>query len=135
MVDISLDVNKTLAIENIPQDMCSKENIMAFFKEIYPKFKILDVQLAFDVEKLTALCEKLKNVKLCKKYAKSYNKRNEDELKIFPYKGARFCFCFLYPCVERQSCVQYYTQKEEKLKQKIETCREKSLRTKLGKLP
>ena len=41
MVDISLDVNKTLAIENIPQDMCSKENIMAFFKEIYPKFKIL----------------------------------------------------------------------------------------------
>jgi hypothetical protein len=41
MQDISLSISRTIAIEHIPRQLCTKENIMAHFKEIYPNFKIL----------------------------------------------------------------------------------------------
>ena len=60
MQDISLSISRTLAIDRIPRSVCSKENIMAHFKEVYPDFKILVSHLLCFTMNMSLLVRHLK---------------------------------------------------------------------------
>jgi len=132
MQDTSLGITRTVAIENIPHKLCTLENLQAHFQEVYPVFHVKDIQLAFDVAKLTNLCQRLRDVKESKRYTIEHNRRYKTELEMYPIAGARCCSCFCMPCNEKVSCLEYYDQEEKRLKHKIEVCRNTSLKTKLG---
>ena len=69
MTDTNLKITRTVAIENIPGKVCNIEDIKQHFKEAYPEFKIFDVQVAYNVAKLTELTLNLEN--LCSKFLAS----------------------------------------------------------------
>ncbi|XP_023327129.1 CSC1-like protein 2 [Eurytemora carolleeae] len=132
MRDISLGITRTVAIEHIPHKLCTIENIRDHFQEVYPDFTIQDIQLAYDVSKLTTLSNELRDVKEAKQYAIEHNKRYNTNLSMYPAKGARCCSCFCVPCVDKVTCVEYYQELEDKLNARIKVLRSQSLQNKLG---
>ena len=91
MRDTSLKITRTIAIENSPPLVCTKELIKEHFEQIeaYRNFKINDIQvtdtyqtsfsiifffpqLVYDVSKLTALSQELENVVDSRKFSEAY---------------------------------------------------------------
>lgn len=132
MRDTSLGATRTIAIENIPMQFCTRESVKAHFDEAYPKFQIKDIQLAYNVDRLTVLSRELRDVIDAKKYAEAHNARNKEELDMVPARCARCCFCFCLPCTGRVTCVEYYQEQEQLLQEKIRLQKEIALKTKLG---
>jgi len=132
MRDISLGITRTIAIEKIPHVLCTVDNLYKHFQEAYPDFPIQDIQLAYDVNKLTSLSYELRNVREAKVYAIEHNRKYKTKLAIYPVAGARCCSCFCMPCIEKVPCVEYYEKEEKRLREKIEVARTLSLNSKLG---
>merc|ERR1719500_1213388 len=93
MRDTSLKITRTIAIENIPPLVCTPELIKEHFRQIetYKDFKINDIQLVYDVSKLTALSKELDNVVDSRKFSELYEMRHGEELTMVPVSGARCC--------------------------------------------
>jgi len=134
MRDTSLKITRTIAIENIPPLVCTKELIKEHFEQIeaYRNFKINDIQLVYDVSKLTALSQELENVVDSRKFSEAYELRHSEELTMVPVSGARCCRCCCWPCVNQVNCIEYFTEKEVILREKVKQECEKALKSPLG---
>ena len=110
ITDTNLKITRTLAIENIPEKLCNIGDIKNHFKEAYPEFKIFDVQVVYDVTRLTQLALDLENVVDSKKFCETYKARKNVELEMIQVGGARCCKCFCLPCVDKVSCIEYFTE-------------------------
>ena len=75
MRDTIYKVTRTLAIENIPENVCSVEFLQKHFAEAYPDFPIQDIQVVFNVTKLIALRRKLENVLDSKTFCQKHKNR------------------------------------------------------------
>eukprot|EP00092_Neocalanus_flemingeri_P009447 GFUD01010165.1.p1 GENE.GFUD01010165.1~~GFUD01010165.1.p1 ORF type:complete len:846 (+),score=190.82 GFUD01010165.1:77-2614(+) len=120
MTDTNLKITRTVAIENIPEKNCNIEDIKQHFSEAYPEFRIFDIQVVYNVSKLIELSLNLENVVDSKKFCKKYKTRHDLELEMIPVGGARCCKCFCLPCVNKVSCIEYFTEEEVKLRELIE---------------
>jgi len=120
MTDTNLKITRTVAIENIPLNLCSEEYIRQHFNEAYPEFKIFDIQIVFDVAKLIELSLDLENVIDSKKFCKKYKTHHNLELQMTPVNCSRCCRCFCFPCVDKVACMEYFIEEETKLKDLIE---------------
>jgi len=132
MRDTSLKITRTIAIENIPPLVCTLDQIKEHFRQAYPGFKIDDIQLVYDVSKLIALSRELENVIDAKKFSEAYEMRHKEELKMVPVSGARCCRCFCFPCVNKVNCIEYFTEQEVILREKVKVQSEQALKSPLG---
>ena len=81
MRDTVYKVTRTLAIENIPELVCSVEYLNQHFSEAYPDYPIQDIQVVFNVTKLVGLSRKLANVLDCIQFCKEQgDKKNPNEV-------------------------------------------------------
>ena len=82
MRDTIYKVTRTLAIENIPEIVCSVEYLRQHLSEAYPDFPIQDIQVVFNVTKLIGLRRKLENVLDSKTFCEKHkNRLNEVRLQ------------------------------------------------------
>ena len=93
--DISLEITKTLLIENIPKHMCKIETIREHFAEAYEDpIIVTEVTLAYDVKDLDARVEELRNARSSKKYAEEYKAKHPGKpLTMKPKPCSRFSSC------------------------------------------
>jgi len=132
MRDTSLKITRTVAIEKIPKHLCNIGSLKQHFAEIYPEFAIHDIQVAYNVSKLTESCLKLQDVIDCKRFSERYRTRVETDLEMIPVSGARCCGCFCWPCVKRVNCVDFFTEEEDRLRKKVKQRGQASLQSNLG---
>ena len=129
MTDTSLKITRTLAIENIPENLCRIENLKQHFSEAYGNFPIYDIQVVYNVTKLMKLSFNLENVvdslEFCSK------SRHNQDLEMIPVTGARCCGCCCFPCVDRVKCIEYFEKEKVRLQGKIAEerikCKEETL--------
>ena len=88
MRDTVYKVTRTLAIENIPELVCSVEYLKQHFSEAYPDYPIQDIQVVFNVTKLVDLSRKLDNVLDCIKFCQKQGKKNNlNEVRLKQYNS------------------------------------------------
>ena len=116
MTDTNLKITRTIAIENIPERLCTIELLKQHMSEAYKDFKISDIQVVYNVTKLMDLNSQLENVTDSLKFCKD---RRLQDLEMFPMSGARCCKCFCMPCVARVPCVEYFMGEKTRLEAKI----------------
>ena len=87
MTDTNLKITRTLAIENIPVNLCNNRDIRSHFSDAYPDFKIFDVQVVYNVTRLTQLALDLENVVDSKKFCEKYKARKNVQLEMRPVGG------------------------------------------------
>lgn len=62
--EVSLEISRTIMIENIPKNLCNTDKeLFRYFQEAFPKCTISDLRFAYDVQKLTTVAQDLKAVK------------------------------------------------------------------------
>jgi hypothetical protein len=110
MTDTNLKITRTVAIENIPEKVCNIEDIKQHFNEAYPEYEICDIQVVYNVTKLTKLALNLENVVDSRKFCEEFKTRHNKDLEMVPVGGARCCRCFCLPCVNKVSCIEYFTE-------------------------
>jgi len=132
MRDTSLKITRTVAIENIPKHLCNIFSLKQHFSETYPEFAIHDIQVAYNVTKLTEASLKLRDVIDCKRFSERYKNREEADLEMIPVSGARCCGCFCWPCVGRVNCVDFFTEEEERLRKKVHDRSQRAIQSNLG---
>jgi len=120
MTDTNLKITRTVAVENIPKKLCTINYLKQHLSEAYPEFKVCDIQVAYNVARLTALSFNLENVIDSKKFCKRYKAHHNMELQMVPVDCARCCRCLCLPCVGRVPCMEYFMEQEMKLKEMIE---------------
>ena len=88
MRDTVYKVTRTLAIENVPERVCSVEYLNQHFSEAYPDYPIQDIQVVFNVTKLVGLSRKLENVLDCIKFCQKQGKKNNlNEVRLKQYNS------------------------------------------------
>ena len=132
MTDMNLKITRTIAVENIPEKLCNIKDIQQHFTEAYPPYKICDIQVVYDVTKLTQLTLDLENVVDSKVYCHEYKKRHGEDLEMIPVGCARCCMCLCLPCQGKVPCIDHFTQEEVTLRQRLEEEKEKATQFPLG---
>ena len=79
-----LEITRTLQLENIPQHMCQEDLLRRHFLEAYPGFPIKDLQVAYDVSKLTTRTNELQNALDAKIYGEKYKASSGKDLRMYP---------------------------------------------------
>ena len=64
--------SRTLMLEGIPDEYCKKDYIIRHFHEAYPSCEIDDVQIAYNVGKLTSLTEDHDAAKRALQFCENY---------------------------------------------------------------
>jgi len=130
--DSSMEITRTIQIENIPHDKCSEKLIRMHFCEAYPELRVRDVKIAYDVSKLTSLSLQLKDAKDARKYGEKYRLDHNEDLDVYPVCASRCCYCFCVCCTEKHKVTEFYFDEERRLVREVERQRELSIRTPLG---
>ena len=92
MTDTNLKITRTVAIENIPQKMCTIAYLRQHLAEAYPEFPIYDVQVVYNVTRLMDLHSQLENVLDSLKFCKRFKARRGVELSMVP--GELMCLYY-----------------------------------------
>ncbi|XP_034243730.1 CSC1-like protein 1 [Thrips palmi] len=125
--------SRTLMITNIPRKNCDKDDLMRHFREAYPDVHIHDIQLAFDVGKVSSLERDRSDAFEAKTYCENYLKTTGLRLDMRPHVCGNTCSCcnfFGYsPTVD---ALEYYVEEEHRLREKVESERIAALKKPLG---
>eukprot|EP00092_Neocalanus_flemingeri_P025310 GFUD01027442.1.p1 GENE.GFUD01027442.1~~GFUD01027442.1.p1 ORF type:complete len:880 (+),score=162.84 GFUD01027442.1:356-2995(+) len=130
--DASLEITRTLQIENIPHHLCTEKLLRRHFKEAYPNIAVTDVKIVFDVTKLTEVSDELKNASDARKYGEVYKVSHKKDLEMYPYCAARCCSFFCACCTNKVEVVEFYSSEEQRLTREVQRQRELSVNTPLG---
>lgn len=107
---------RTVMIENIEKSRCNATFIHHIFHRDFPEIKIIDLDLAYDVQKLTECTEKYSRVVEARKYCERRNVHMRES------------------CCSRNKidALEYYEIKEEKLRRRVNDLRDIALSRPLG---
>ena len=130
--DASLEITRTLQIENIPHHMCTEKLLHRHLKEAYPNIHVKDVKIVFDVTKLTELSNQLRDATDARNYGEMYKVSHKKDLEMYPYCAARCCSCFCAGCSNKVEVVEFYSSEEQRLMREVQRQREFSINTPLG---
>ncbi|XP_037751560.1 CSC1-like protein 1 isoform X4 [Chelonia mydas] len=106
-------VRRTLFITGLPKN-AEKEAIENHFIAAYPTCKVLEVQLCYDVARLTSLHNERKKAEKSLMYFTHLHEKNGRQVRINPKPFGQFCCCEIRGC-ERVDAIDYYTQVTNKL--------------------
>ncbi|XP_043367609.1 CSC1-like protein 1 isoform X4 [Dermochelys coriacea] len=106
-------VRCTLFITGLPKN-AKKEAIENHFIAAYPTCKVLEVQLCYDVARLTSLHNERKKAEKSLMYFTHLHEKNGRQVRINPKPCGQFCCCEIRGC-ERVDAIDYYTQVTNKL--------------------
>ncbi|KAK3912707.1 CSC1-like protein 1 [Frankliniella fusca] len=124
--------SRTLMITNIPRKHCDKDDLLRHFREAYPEVHIHDLQLAFDVGKVSSLERERSDAFEAKTYCENYLKSTGIRLGMQPYLCGNICSCWNlcgYPTVD---ALEHYVEEEHRLCEKVESERMAALKKPLG---
>jgi len=130
--DASLEITRTIQIENIPHQLCSEKLIARHFREAYPSIQVKDVKIVFDVTKLTDLSNQLKDATDSRKYGEMYKVTHKKELEMYPHCAARCCSCFCVCLSSKVEVIEWYSSEEQRLTREVQRQRELSINSPLG---
>lgn len=124
--------SRTLMITNIPRKNCDKDDLMRHFREAYPEVEIHDIQLAFDVGKVSSLERNRSDAFEAKTYCENHLKTTGVRLEMKPFRCGNLCSCcnvFDCPSVD---ALEYYVEEEHRLREKVDSERIAALKKPLG---
>lgn len=117
-------LSKSIMVTNIAPQHRKTEDIMGYFNLLYPSIQIKEVQLAYDISKLTVYDRERENAREAKIYCEAHSKNN---LQSYP-KGCFICCC----CCPSVNALEYYTAEEMRLTETVKCHREIALAKPLG---
>ncbi|CAG0887910.1 unnamed protein product [Cyprideis torosa] len=119
---------KTLMISHIPRSQCSLQLISQHFHEAYPRMEVTDIQLAYDVQKLTNLNIQKESVTQARLTAEYHFRTTGERMKMAPYHGGYFFGC----CCKQVDALEFYLNEELRYSARVEAERLVSLEKPLG---
>ncbi|XP_067007803.2 calcium permeable stress-gated cation channel 1 isoform X2 [Anabrus simplex] len=125
-------VSRTLMITNIPKKNCDSADLHRHFREAYPEIEVQDVQLAFDIRKVSILDRERERLYQAKLYCENYLKRTGMRLEMRPYACGNACGCcdmFGCPTVD---ALEYYAEEESRINTEVDSERAAALKRPLG---
>lgn len=111
----------TIMITNISKVDRSEATIRAYFGQNFPHIQILDIRLAYNINKISEVQEKKEMVTQARIYSEDYEKRTGIRILVKP----EFCG-------PKMDALEYYTTEEKKLKAEAQRCRAMVLNDPLG---
>lgn len=116
--------SKTIMITNIAPQHRKVEDITGYFKLLFPNVTIKDVQLAYNISKLTSYDKQRESAHEAKVYCEIHHK---DNLKAY-LKGGFVCCC----CCPSVDALEYYSSEDVRLTETVKYYRELALSEPLG---
>lgn len=125
-------VSRTLMITDIPRRYCEITSLEQHFKECYAEYVVQSINLAYDINKVSKLEQERIASYQARLYCDERLKSAGKKLHVYPHMCAYICsFCGISnPHVI--DAIDYYTEKEEVLKNKIEQAKAAALTQPLG---
>ncbi|XP_029637641.1 CSC1-like protein 2 isoform X2 [Octopus sinensis] len=114
-------VSKTLMISNIPKDKCFKSIVLQHFQESYEDISILDIQFAYDITKLVKLDSNRRRALEAKVNSENEYHKTGQRPTLRPYHCGQFCCCCNRCGCQNVDAIEYYTEDEMRLSNKVET--------------
>ncbi|XP_059482443.1 CSC1-like protein 2 isoform X2 [Neocloeon triangulifer] len=121
-------VSRTLMITNIPRQYCDKDDLQKHFREAYPHIEVIDIQLAYNITKVSQLDKARETAAQAKVYCDNYIKNTGKNLHMRPHICGNVCCC----CKKEVDALEYYSNEEERLSHAVEDEKEKALKKPLG---
>lgn len=125
-------ISRTLMITKIPSKNCDSADLHRHFREAYPEMEIQDIQLAYDISKVSVLDKEREKVYQARMYCESYVKSTGMRLDMRPYACGNICGCcdlFGCPTVD---AIEYYAEEETRLGNQVDDERAAALKKPVG---
>jgi hypothetical protein len=125
-------VSRTLMITRIPVKNCDLVDLRRHFCEAYPELEIQDIQLAYNISRVSVLDKEREKVYQARLYCENYMKSTGIRLDMRPYACGNICGCcdlFGCPTVD---AIEYYAEEEARLRNQVDHERAAALRKPLG---
>eukprot|EP00095_Tigriopus_kingsejongensis_P009316 snap_masked-scaffold320_size207635-processed-gene-1.8 protein:Tk09316 transcript:snap_masked-scaffold320_size207635-processed-gene-1.8-mRNA-1 annotation:"hypothetical protein L798_12217" len=127
-VDLKMDTrecisSRTLMVVGVPEVHCQREKLRQHFEEAYPTYAIEDIQLAFDVAKLSNLDRRRELAQRARLYCENYVSKNGAGQQMRPFPcGILFTHCQCWPprCCPSVDALNFYQNEEERLGREVE---------------
>ncbi|KAG8234191.1 hypothetical protein J437_LFUL007351 [Ladona fulva] len=130
--DRDMNASRTLMITNIPRKMCDKNDLQRHFREAYPEMEVQDIQLAYDINKVSSIDKEREKAFQARLYCENHFRNTGERLDMRPYACGNVCFCCdMFGC-PKVDAIDYYTEEEERLTGLVEEERAAALRRPLG---
>ena len=111
--------SRTLMLEGIPEEYCKKDYIIRHFHEAYPSCEIDDVQIAYNVGKLTSLTEDHDASKRALQFCENYQRKMGKPLEMNPHSCGLLCSAC--PCQSSNvSAMEFYRDQEKFFRTSVE---------------
>lgn len=134
--DISLEVSRTLMVENVPKVYCTDEHkrdtLLVFFDEAFPNCEVTDLHFAYDVEKAQDLYEDLEAALDAKRYCDEHASHHKPEIELYDVRCSRYCYCFCCCCSTKVVGRDFYKDKVNRLEMEFDAERDNALSNPLG---
>ncbi|PNF17520.1 hypothetical protein B7P43_G16939 [Cryptotermes secundus] len=102
------------------------------FSEAYPEMEIQDIQLAYNISRVSVLDKEREKVYQAKLYCESYVKNTGMRLDMRPYACGNICgVCDVFGC-PTVDAIEYYTEEEARLRNQVDQERASALKKPLG---
>lgn len=125
-------VSRTLMITKIPSKDCDSADLHRHFREAYPEIEVQDIQLAYNISRVSVLDKEREKVYQAKLYCENYVKTTGMRLDMRPYACGNICgFCDLFGC-PTVDAIEYYAEEEARLRNQVDQERESALKKPLG---
>lgn len=125
-------VSRTLMITKIPVKKCDSFDLRRHFREAYPEMEIQDIQLAYDISRVSVLDKEREKVYQARLYCEDYVKSTGMRLDMRPYACGNSCGCcdlFGCPTVD---AIEYYAEEEARLLNQVDEERAAALKKPVG---
>lgn len=125
-------VSRTLMITKIPSKDCDSADLHRHFREAYPEIEVQDIQLAYNISRVSVLDKEREKVYQAKLYCENYVKTTGMRLDMRPYACGNICgFCDLFGC-PTVDAIEYYAEEEARLRNQVDQERASALKKPLG---
>jgi hypothetical protein len=107
--------SRSLMVLGVPKTYCTKDNLMNHFHEAYPDFKVDDLQIAYDVSKLSKLDKRRERAWRARIYCENYFSKKGYGQQIKPFTCGIVCGC----CRQSVDALTFYQQEEETMVEEV----------------
>ncbi|XP_026472424.1 CSC1-like protein 1 [Ctenocephalides felis] len=116
------EATRTIMVSNISAADSNKTTIAEYIRQLFPDIEIMDVQMAYNVAKLTVLHDSWETAFKARVFCEAHNKRVKTNLTL----REDWCSC------ERTDALEYYARQETKLRGELERQKAYALSKPLG---
>ncbi|XP_063242767.1 calcium permeable stress-gated cation channel 1 isoform X2 [Bacillus rossius redtenbacheri] len=126
------EVSRTLMVCHIPRRHCDTSDISRHFRDAYPEIEVQNIQLAYDITRVSRLDKKREQMHEAKVYCENFLKRTGTRLTVRPHVCGNVCGgCDLCGCPAVDG-LEYYAEEEARLASAVESGRLDAFKKPLG---